>query len=165
MFNLVYQYKRDKWKFLPEIFQDYYSMDNEGIVIKNKESIIYKYLRDRTTQSGADVTELYKQKRYNELTFYNVCDVYDMIALKDVAAVNGYINQSETLELVNVNDVFVHTNKIDPTPLRLAMINNIASLSFDYERKGKDISKGAIVHDPKTGKVLEDVFVMDFSRF
>lgn len=178
-FTLVYQYKRDKWKYLPKTFKDYFKIEidefNLPIPIINKSSMVYKYLKMRKSQSGAKVAQMYEGKRFNDLTFYNVSDVFDMIALRDVAGIGGYIAQAEALELLRYNDVFNHTRKIDPTPLRLAIINKIASKSMNFkdkdEKKNKkgnkdeEIGEGAIVHEPDKGKILNDVFVFDFSRF
>jgi hypothetical protein len=164
-FELLYLYKRDKWKLLPEMFQSYFSINKETMMPKrNKDSLSYKYLEYRKNNKGDEVYGLYKNKKYKSLIFYNTSDVLDMVALDSVAGIDGFIAQFDNLGLTHVNNVFVHTFKIEPTPLKLAMINKIASPSTIRREKG-DKEEGALVHEPEKGNILKNVLMLDFGRF
>ena len=171
MFDDIFMYKRHAWKFLPDLFQDYFSEEEgksssdkgKGMVTIHEDSTIFKYIKFRKAQSGGDVNELYENKKFRDLIFYNACDVWDMVMLENVGTVDSFFNLFDNLGLMNMNDVFFHKSKIEPSALRFCMLNKVASPSRRVQ-KGK-IDKGAIVHKAKKGKILNDVVVTDFSRF
>ena len=98
-------YKRHAWKFLPEVFQDYFIEDEgkssddkgKGMVEVNKKAKIYQYLQYRKTQSGGDVKGLYENKKFKDLLFYNACDVWDMVMLEKVGTAESFFNMYDGL--------------------------------------------------------------------
>lgn len=164
-FDIVFYYNRDNWKRLPELFQEYYTLDEFYMPQLNTDSKIYKYLKWRKTVKARDVHDLYANKEIKKLMFYNASDVLDMIALDIVSGVDGYIAQFDVLGVTRIEHVFVHSWKIEPTPLQMAMLNNIASPSMDKTRPKQQGLEGGLVHDAILGEIHEDVVVTDFSRF
>ena len=163
IFDDLFQQKRPSWKLLPKQFHDYYYVDENGFAQTNKTSLVYRYLEIRKGQSGGDVAKLYNQNKSKELLIYNCRDVWDMTALEIVGGVDGILNLFDGLQLMKMNDIFMHTLKIEPNALRFCMLNKVASPSKEFIEG--DIEQGALVHDPKLGKVLNNVVMLDFSRF
>ena len=165
VYDLIYRFRREKWKFLPPFFQDYFYLNIEtGMPEINKNSDAYDYIAFRSRQSGANVHAFVLENRIDELAFYNACDVLDMMMIENISGVRNFLEQFDSLELLYANDSFVHTKKIEMTPFRLLMLNKIASPNNNYAAKHPE-EKGAIVHEPVTGELLKNVIVFDFSKF
>lgn len=163
IFDDLFQQKRNSWKRLPKQFHNYFYMDDNGFAQLNKESIAYKYLEIRKSQSGADVRKLFDDENHRSLLLYNCRDVWDMTALEIVGGVDGIFNLFDGLQLMRINDIFTHTLKIEPNALRFCMLNKVVSPSKQFIEG--DIEQGALVHEPKIGKILNNVVMLDFSRF
>lgn len=171
IFDDIFMFKRHAWKYLPELFQEYFTEEEgkssddrgKGIVTVNEESKIYQYIKYRKNQSGGDVIDLYENNQFQELLFYNACDVWDMVMLEKVGAADSFFALFDNLALINMNDVFYHNSKIEPNALRFCMLNKVVPPSKQFIEGTVD--KGALVHNPQIGKVHKNVFVTDFSRF
>lgn len=163
IFNDLFQQKRHSWSLLPEQFQDYFTIDEKGFVKLNQKSLAFSYLKIRQSQSGGDVSRLYNNNEAKKLLLYNCRDVWDMTALETVGGINALLNLFDGLQLMRINDMFLHSLKIEPNALRFCMLNKVASPSKQF--LVGTIDEGALVHTPKTGKLLNNVVMLDFSRF